>query len=311
MAENTKTPPPPLPFGDTSELPRGLIDQAKTTADEMKSITQLNQLVGQRLYERLNIRGEIGLQNLTQDPSTAANIQRQPFILTCQRWIQNGQYIIWHANPGEIQWQVPQRSAPQKVRVGEILHIWKDRFRGTYYDEPRLTINFQSGNIMPIRQKPLQPDNTTRQTVSTILPAGEKGTTGPYIPRFIGEEEPRLYQEAFVEVPGLRSDPSETEPMVPPGLDNFYAFLALVDEQKILPEGDINYVYWIYNSRIFPSITFTGLFTPDGANWTDSADNPNQINSWSATFTVYDSYPRLNDYNGLVRFFQAAGFGRI
>ena len=36
--------------------------------------------------------------------------------------------------------------------------MWRDRFRGTYYDEPQLTINFQSGNIMPIRRKPLVED---------------------------------------------------------------------------------------------------------------------------------------------------------
>ncbi len=110
-------------------------------------------------------------------------------------------------------------------------------------------------------------------------------------------------------------DPSETAPVVPEGLNNFYEFLQLVDEQKILntpgQEGDINFVYIVYNSRIFPNLTLSGLFTPDGVSWTDTADDPNNINSWTANFTVYDSFPRLNDLTGLVKFFKASGFGRI
>ena len=54
------------------------------------------------------------------------------------------------------------------------------------------------------------------------------------------------------------------------------------------------------------------LFTPDGVSWTDSADNPNQVMSWSAQFTVYDSYPKLSqNLETLIRFFKTAGFGRI
>ena len=58
-------------------------------------------------------------------------------------------------------------------------------------------------------------------------------------------------------------------------------------------------------------MTLAGLFTPEGTSWTDSAGDPNQVGGWSATFTVYDSYPRLNDKSGLVRVFEDAGWGRI
>ena len=203
---------------------------------------------------------------------------------------------------------MPQRSATQKTRRGEIMHIWRDRFRGTFYDEPKLQIQFQSGNIMPIRRLPLVEDAATRQKVRVVNPVRGRdvGVTENGVGSVLVDEEIE-----YVEVKGKRPDPSETQPVVPEGLDNFYEFLALVDEQKILSNGAINYVYIMYNSRMFPNLTLAGLFTPDGVSWTDSSDDPNQVTGWGANFTVYDSYPRMNDLASLRRFFELSGFGRI
>lgn len=336
---NSSTPKPPLPFGgSTAEGPRDLlikrgVEDIRSSDLQGASVRDVTSLVGLQIFDNLTIRGEIGLPT-SENAETAVNRVRQPWVLTCQKWIEEARYIIAAVNPKDVSWRMPQRSAVQKTRVGEILHIWKDKFRDTFYDEPQLTITFQSGNIMPIRQKPyvtssakqtlgridsnpasgLQRDITSAvssaggdQLINDVAGAAETlnnrtGTRrGSTAPQFEGNTVTR---------PKRENDPEETV-QVPPGLNNFYEFVQLVDEQKILDNGEVNFVYIIYNSRIFPSITLAGLFTPEGVSWTDSSDDPNQVNSWTSNFTVYDSFPKLNDLNALTRFFQTAGFGRI
>jgi hypothetical protein len=305
---NTQTPPPPLPFGGPAGLPKASINKAIGVGD-LTAFQQAADLVGQRIYDKLTIKGEVGANpfdlSLPRMGDSADYSARQPFVLTCQRWMELDapHYLICKVNPGEIQWKMPQRSATQKTRIGEILHIWKDRFRGTFYNEPELTITFQSGNIMPIRQKPLVTSKENKRKAQTVLFSD------------VNDEGVVENQTQWEEVSGPENDTSEEFPQVPGGLNNFYEFLALVDEQKIITDGPskgkINYVYMMYNSRIFPNMTLVGLFTPDGVSWTDAANDPNQITNWTANFTVYDSYPRLNDLSALNTFFQDAGFGRI
>jgi hypothetical protein len=83
------------------------------------------------------------------------------------------------------------------------------------------------------------------------------------------------------------------EPVVPDGLSNFYEFMALVDEVKVLDDGRANLVYIDYNSLIFPKIRLWGFFTPNGIKFADKASNPAMVNSWTASFTVYKSEPNL------------------
>jgi hypothetical protein len=82
-------------------------------------------------------------------------------------------------------------------------------------------------------------------------------------------------------------------PVVPDGLNNFYEFMALVDEVKVLDDGRANLVYIDYNSLIFPKIRLWGFFTPNGINFTDKSSNPAMVNDWTASFTVYRSEPNL------------------
>jgi hypothetical protein len=228
--------------------------------------------------------------------------------LTCQSWIEQQRYIIAAVNPQEISWQLPQRAAPQKTRIGEIVHYWRDRFRGTFFDEPQLSITFQSGNIMPMRTKPLVESRVINQQVVRVPYFNQATRRGEGTSFVEGRQVYDFVNE--IEIPKRFPDPSE-KPQVPPGLNNFYEFLELIDEQKILDNGDINYTYIIYNSRIFPNMTLAGLFTPAGVSWTDSSTEPNQLNAWTATFTVYDSFPRLTDKASLVKMFEQAGWGRV
>ena len=303
---NTQTPRPPLPFGSTAEIDQnatGAPTSSNADQSRQQTINQLRDLVGDDVKSELTLRGDLGATDRLAASQAGANqtsnMPRNPFILTCQQWIEDERYIIASVNPSDVQWRLPQRAAAQKTRVGEIVHYWRDRFRGTFYDEPQLSITFQSGNIMPMRTKPLVKTGIRQEFETPVYRVAD-----------VGDGRGQAYQiRETITVPKL--GPDEESVTVPPGLDNFYEFLQLVDEQKILDNGDINYVYIIYNSRIFPNITLAGLFTPEGVSWADSAGEPNQINGWSATFTVYDSYPRLNDKSGLVRVFEDAGWGRI
>ena len=44
-----------------------------------------------------------------------------------------------------------QRAVHTKTLVGTVLHVWPNPTRNTFFDEPRLTFNLQSGNLMPVR----------------------------------------------------------------------------------------------------------------------------------------------------------------
>lgn len=147
--------------------------------------------------------------------------------------------IKFRVNPSDVSWSMAQRSQEMKTKAGTVLHVWNDNQRKTYFDEPVLTINFQSGNILPTRS-----------------------------------------------IASFRGD-------IPEGLCNFYEFMALVDEVKVLDDGRANLCYIQYNSLIFPSITLWGFFTPNGISFSDSAANHAQVNNWTASFTVYKSSPEL------------------
>jgi hypothetical protein len=133
-----------------------------------------------------------------------------------------------------------QRSMEQKTKAGTVLHVWNDRDRMTYFNEPVITLNLQAGNILPVRN---------------------------------------IFEPS--------------SPVVPDGLNNFYEFMALVDEVKVLDDGRANLCYIDYNSLIFPKIRLWGFFTPNGINFADKSSNPATVNSWTASFTVYKSEPNL------------------
>lgn len=315
---NTRTPRPPLPFGTTQEYEAQLKTVYGTAearsplrrVDSLASINQLDSLLGTQLRSQLALRGNLGGQQQSarfqENQELAWGRYRTPFVLTCQEWLTqpSPRYLIAAVNPSEIQWQLPQRAVAQKTRVGEIVHYWRDRFRNTFYDEPVLSMTFQSGNIMPMRTKPLVVTGVERFGTENEEVTINFGTR-------VRDAEGR--SRVFTTSAGVLQrgpDPSETKPEVPPGLRNFYDFIELVDTQKILDNGDVNLVYIVYNSRILPNMTLAGLFTPAGISWTDSSTDPNQINSWQASFTVYDSFPRISDKAGLISMFEQAGFGR-
>lgn len=67
--------------------------------------------------------------------------------------------IVWVTNPKSVSWSISQRGTETKNKSGTVLHIWRDRSRGTDYDDPKIKIDFQSGNIMPQSTNAADPAN--------------------------------------------------------------------------------------------------------------------------------------------------------
>lgn len=175
--------------------------------------------------------------------------------------VQAAQSIVWCANPKSIAWVINQRGVESKNKSGSVLHLWRDRLRNSYYDDAKISITFQSGNLMP---------------------QSSQGSINPLVPA--------------------------TRDQIAGGLNNFYQYLSLVDSPKINSDGSPNLVYILYRSRIFPALILTGMFDPQTVvNFTDSVDSPNQVNNWTANFTVYSTTPRLNSFQELVSMFQSEG----
>ena len=169
--------------------------------------------------------------------------------------------IVWVANPKSVSWQINQRGVETKNKSGTVLHVWRDKTRGSDYDDPKITMQFQSGNLYP---------------------TANSNTGG--------------------------ADPNSPLTQIPGGLNNFYQFLALVDRSKIAANGQANLVNILYRSRIFPSLILTGFFDPQlVVQFTDDSQNPLQVSSWQATFTVYSTSPKLNDAATLAGIFQTDG----
>lgn len=176
---------------------------------------------------------------------------RTPFVMTCDKWLEDqpNKYLIWAFNPREVSFDISQRGEKQETRKGFVMHYWKNPGGDTFFKPFTMTLEMQSGNIMPLRW------------------------------------------------PSLGSD----IPNVPEGLINFYQFIELVDEVKrfestalALPGKKTNFTYLIYNSRIFPRITFKGFFNPSSVlRFNENADQPNMITGWTVNFEVTQSVPSL------------------
>jgi hypothetical protein len=90
---------------------------------------------------------------------------------------------------------------------------------------------------------------------------------------------------------------------IPPGLLNYYEFLELLDERKILDTGSVNHVSIIASTPAFPQILIKGYFDPEGTSLTENAEDPNNF-EWSAKFIVSSTYPAFNSATKLRALFQ-------
>lgn len=93
------------------------------------------------------------LQNVEQSlaRSNRPDIRTPWTMTTVQNQKEGGQGMQWYCNPSDVTWNLPQRTTVAKTNSGTVLHVWRNTARNTFYDEPRISINFQSGNIIPVK----------------------------------------------------------------------------------------------------------------------------------------------------------------
>ena len=218
---------------------------------------------------------------------------RTPMAVTTRSWMSEGKYITLWVNPSELSWTMPKRETVSKTAAGAIRNSWLNRFRNTYYDEPTLSITFQTGNILPYAN--LKPGIFgSRYFIQNNVEASNQG---PQDTRWNSVYTP----ESSPELGALLQSPP-----VPPGLQNFFDFIALID-QPILRRGREleNRHILFYRTQVFPSMRIEGYFSPEGLAFSESVDNANRLN-WTAQFQVYTTYPKLWDADALKRAYSNA-----
>jgi len=199
-----------------------------------------------------NGRGDVSLSTSSSKRAAQNGVKRTPWIMSTTEWLlqRPPKGIAWEVNPNDISWSMAQRSVHTKTVIGTVLHVWPNASRGTFFDEVRITLNLQSGNLMPVRI-----------SGNDFEPAG--------------------------------------------GIVNFYDFMQLVDAPKLTAGSEnqpprANLVSIQYSSKLFPNMTLLGMFDPSGIKFTDSSQE-NQVTGWSVDFIVYDTVPKLSNFNGQQR----------
>jgi len=93
------------------------------------------------------------LSTNTSSRAAQNGVIRYPWVMSTTEWLlQNPpRGIAWEINPSEITWSMAQRSTTTKTLIGTVLHVWPNAGRNTFFDEARISMNLQSGNLIPVR----------------------------------------------------------------------------------------------------------------------------------------------------------------
>lgn len=245
---------------------------------DVKRIKQLDsfQVSQQRKWQNAeDVAGSTTINPYLERPTNAL---RSPMVVTTRKWIRNNKYIVLWVNPSEMSWNMPRRETVTKTAAGAVRNTWRNRFRGTYYDEPMLNITFQTGNIMPYAN--LKPEIFGKRSISRNHFIDKK--TGNWNTRYKNTRTPN--QSPYL-IPVIQ------EPPVPPGLQNFYDFIALIDQPILQGWGENRHVLF-YRTQVFPRMKIEGYFTPEGLSFSESVDNANRL-TWTTQFQVYDTSPKI------------------
>lgn len=97
----------------------------------------------------------------------------------------------------------------------------------------------------------------------------------------VGDHRYGRYQ-SLRSAPRPRNVPMLYLPHIPIGIQNFWAFLALLQEPRVFTDthGRVrnNRVIVHWNSIVFPYMTFYGWFDPGGISYSESSETPGEFN---------------------------------
>jgi len=178
--------------------------------------------------------------------------------------------IIFYCNPGEYQFSIDFRQNEVITKNGTVTHNWRNpRPPHSMFHFPVFTVTFQAGNILPkIKQSYIK-------RIRELRDIREKSPDARFF-----EFETRI---KFEDIAG-----------VPEGLENFYQFLDIIDEDKIGTDGGLsytNYATLYMNTLVFPSLVLKGFFT-NNIQWNENAETPSDF-FWQGTMTIHETVPKI------------------
>lgn len=191
------------------------------------------------------------------------------FVLTSDIWRKLDKAILLHAGPSSANWSVGLRASEEEIKSGHA------RFA-------------QARNVANISS--VTSGKTNAGASTTTQPSG---TTFWDLPRVNFE----FQSGNIMPIPLLLNQIA-----VPYGLDDFYYFMALLNQPPLVPDGDDegkrNFTWIFYTSLQFPQLVMRGYFDPAGVTWPDTSEAPTSF-TWTADFTVFDSSPNIWDHDEL------------
>lgn len=121
------------------------VNSSQATTEFEQISKALQQMQGEKVVRDL-------LDTNTSVRSAQNGLHRFPWIMSTTEWLlgKPPKGLAWEVNPNDIQWTMAQRSMMTKTLIGTVLHVWPNTGRNTFFDEFRITLNLQTGNIMPV-----------------------------------------------------------------------------------------------------------------------------------------------------------------
>lgn len=97
-------------------------------------------------------RGDSPISLLSNLRHAQNGIDHEPWIMSTTEWLlqKPPKGLVWFANPSDASWSLNQRATITKHLTGTVMHVWPNNSRGTFFDEPRVTLTLQTGNLLPV-----------------------------------------------------------------------------------------------------------------------------------------------------------------
>lgn len=233
---------------------------------------------------------------MSEYTSPLANfVNRDPWIISCESWMSAGKYIALTLNPEQIDFNVPLRVAKDAGNNCEYIYIWRRRRNRSMSSNMTMSFQLSSGNIFPqFNLSTAQAYELARQYTGNVPPSES----------MVADHRMGRREYSQSQVTGLYSS------VVPIGVQNLYALLALANEKRIRSSGEIerfenkyedplklkqqtaNRIVMGISTLVFPRLMLYGWFSPDGISFSLNADNPGEF-SVNFTLNVTNTTPHL------------------
>ena len=238
------------------------------------------------------------------------------WIFTCELWAKSNLYIILPVNPGTLDITLPIHKTNEVYRSTRITYVWREPTFKSVFDSPVLEFTISSGNALPMFNDEYIEGCSFMSKLITAsdnpqqLKKATDYVSSTYAAKFPGSanhEDVRtgLYAEVGTDnvdngvmSTAVRNAPNLYFSDLPIGIQNLYAFHALVDERRLFKDTDKTYsqdnrVVVSVNTPAFPRLMVYGWFSESGLTVSEGVDQFGEV-TCSFSLVVTDTYPRLS-----------------